>query len=1283
MFDIEFFCTINLDYCEGDMPKLNLNSINFNNLSKIEVTSASKDRPYGRRFKVKLEDGSHQEVVFSDLFKKALDLLNKANTIDKRTDLQNFLYKLDRVENAAKDEYEKRSGLYKFRTFFHRLFGGAFLGSHSERLEYIINIVDRAQMNSLYFYRDNLFLYLKYLESKTKSKFELTNSRSLNICINEFETCDKSFFSHIQNCLELFNGQVTISIDNLSRLDKEALQQLTQKHGALIRRLSLNDMDDLLIKEVITACPALRELSICASQTTKIIDLQSLKNLEVLKLEDFNDSNFPSLPSQFIKIDLKDCPQLNDEIRFTLLSSIFDPMVFMEGLACIPGLHIKNKEKVSEFLADKFKERQNYLKYQPLELLRLSAEILSHNFNNSLDFYALNSNALTLVFNSNFRTGLDCLKKFTFVNKIVWLQSTFQQKFNDQTTQKEVLQELATIILSMPSHYIARDVRSNVLTVLWRDSFQEGIAQVNDLNEVIRRNWICFAFSERLKDPSTSPEEKYALATSVLNLSSALGAIDDKIQLEALSIILDQDFFSGLQIAARVAKKYASAVGLMLGSAFETKMAHQELTYDELMNLADILSEYNQPGYTTVKLAVWWAIVEHNQDGLAQLEALHLIYSDSASRALNYPLIISTVEQKITNPETTLYDLLELTEYMEFTENMNLPEGHSKVVSSLILALQERLPSSEVSYDKLLHPIRVINNSYLLQESIVVLTLMNVIEEKLINTEMSLKHLIKLNAVIKTLKHPSKVDLLYSLELVISSRVEQKIADPEMMLDELIELLPAITVYSLNYPYRELMFATLIIPKLQAVMSDPEIDAEKLLELANICNDSPLLPGDHPLREKAELIIRASQERGAKNPFTIYKKLKKLLLSESTFIPPTMLVEGIDVRINMGQLESMSQGMTIKRADLSKLVTLESFDKLFKDLANKVNRNRRAADLALDQLDTNWKTIQTPISNDPLNYLRGLLTLQGENVSEVEAKWRAMLQNILETNNRDQPDQFFTEQEEVFILTMMGIQRCQGGKEGGIASSYELLEPRYRYPVKLSKPMSAMEAVTEDKKRKGIEFIQEFLKTHTSGNLVEKLVEYVNEKVLENSVNLVPFIEDDKYWDTDTYELNSAGALELLKIEKRESAKNLFSQVVAQTIQKLMGDQFSGVDSIMKELIGKNTVNQGVHQAIYLKNLIGHLVGVTQKTITFDIHTGTLYENLIRHSRHDVLAVFFKHITPDVMVNEIVRTLNASNAETKKTLKAILSDDKYWEDAETLNKQGALELLLELNYLST
>lgn len=119
------------------MAFINLNDIKLTDLTQLAVapSASNMDRSYGRRFTVTIGDDT-QEVVFKDLYQTARRLMKEAkfSSIKDLKEVNAFISKLEGVEKEAIVTYKARGDWYKFRSWFHRFFGGSFGGSHLDRL---------------------------------------------------------------------------------------------------------------------------------------------------------------------------------------------------------------------------------------------------------------------------------------------------------------------------------------------------------------------------------------------------------------------------------------------------------------------------------------------------------------------------------------------------------------------------------------------------------------------------------------------------------------------------------------------------------------------------------------------------------------------------------------------------------------------------------------------------------------------------------------------------------------------------------------------------------------------------------------------------------------------------------------------------------------------------------------------------------------------------------------------------------------------------------------------
>ena len=78
-----------------------------------------------------------------------------------------------------------------------------------------------------------------------------------------------------------------------------------------------------------------------------------------------------------------------------------------------------------------------------------------------------------------------------------------------------------------------------------------------------------------------------------------------------------------------------------------------------------------------------------------------------------------------------------------------------------------------------------------------------------------------------------------------------------------------------------------------------------------------------------------------------------------------------------------------------------------------------------------------------------------------------------------------------------------------------------------------------------------------------------------------------------------------------------------------------------------------------MQNLIGPLVGMTNH-VTFDPHSELIIETLINKDREEVLAAFFKYVTPETMVEKLVSNFSdTENALTRREAVLLLMDLGY------------------------
>src|SRR5207237_8974251 len=111
---------------------------------------------------------------------------------------------------------------------------------------------------------------------------------------------------------------------------------------------------------------------------------------------------------------------------------------------------------------------------------------------------------------------------------------------------------------------------------------------------------------------------------------------------------------------------------------------------------------------------------------------------------------------------------------------------------------------------------------------------------------------------------------------------------------------------------------------------------------------------------------------------------------------------------------------------------------------------------------------------------------------------------------------------------------------------------------------------------------------------------------------------------------------------EKDAKQTRVFQFVSDVVKDFISNQFRGDNPpLMKALIGVEDINQGSHQAIYAKNLLGPVLGLDHDLV-FDYYTGTLYDSLVEKTREDILKIVFDIITPEELIQELKRAVNSN-----------------------------------------
>ena len=176
--------------------------------------------------------------------------------------------------------------------------------------------------------------------------------------------------------------------------------------------------------------------------------------------------------------------------------------------------------------------------------------------------------------------------------------------------------------------------------------------------------------------------------------------------------------------------------------------------------------------------------------------------------------------------------------------------------------------------------------------------------------------------------------------------------------------------------------------------------------------------------------------------------------------------------------------------------------------------------------------------------------------------------------------------------------------------------------------------------------------------------------------NVTSRTEDDPFDDPlAEWHLTEKGAVAALHaaLKTKENARAILFPILRGYIEGLFN---RGNDAVIQHFAGVTEIKQSVHQSLYIRNLIGHAVGLS-KTPSKDPHAACIYEELIEASFNDVLEVFFEKHPMDLFIKEVIRVINEDPVPYRKTLPPYFDRPDFWDLENNLSLQGALELFIQ------
>jgi hypothetical protein len=467
------------------------------------------------------------------------------------------------------------------------------------------------------------------------------------------------------------------------------------------------------------------------------------------------------------------------------------------------------------------------------------------------------------------------------------------------------------------------------------------------------------------------------------------------------------------------------------------------------------------------------------------------------------------------------------------------------------------------------------------------------------------------------------------------------------------------------------------------------ISKEAITALCNYLfkNQTPfLLFEEHPTMLQVMDFLSLVNLHSVKNPFILHKKLVDLSKQPVNFQTKPVKIAGYDVCMNMKAFEEMSLSAIIERKEVPEEATLKAYDLLLSNLTEKYENSPKNFNAALNDLnpDLSWITISQKSS---LITLRGLLTLTGEQVNEVEARWRKVLANILAKSTEELKGNFFTEQEQVLLTTQYAIQACSIGIRGGIEDAYQSLPSSFKYKSCCFSFKTDGELLQEVNQKSALEFLCNWIDPDLNLEDLSLLLLKENPKTLiERLPSLIG--HDLSFWNvTSTLEsdplddpfaewhLTPKGSKAALHaaFKTKEQVRAVLFPILSEFIEGIFN---RGNDAVIKHFVGDIEIKQGVHQSLYIKNLIGHAVGLS-KHISKDPHVACIYEELTNASVNEVLEVFFEKHPLNHFMKEVIRVINQDPINYRKSLPPYFDRPEFWDIENNLTLQGSLELFIQ------
>jgi Leucine-rich repeat (LRR) protein len=445
----------------------------------------------------------------------------------------------------------------------------------------------------------------------------------------------------------------------------------------------------------------------------------------------------------------------------------------------------------------------------------------------------------------------------------------------------------------------------------------------------------------------------------------------------------------------------------------------------------------------------------------------------------------------------------------------------------------------------------------------------------------------------------------------------------------------------------------LLEKRLMELNEKPNMQIDRALALSVLESwQSLYITGDDDIYKKAfaiELETRPENLNQRKNPYRLYAMLTNLKEKPAVVVLKRSIIGDEEVRWNLPFLRKRARCHAYKVRDLPEDFTKETLNDLIREVDSQfefINEmilqeifelqegNTELHEKYNQSLLKDWHPLKTSFFDSTIQHMLIIGTNNDETLTDSQFHLFSILHAIKKMDNEKKAGDLLSKRHNAVLALFSSVQACVTGKKDGLSQLFHI----YVSKGEITDPVAH--------RGSGCEID---LKIATGMAWIDSLFQELLEHVLSR--------------DGDLEQSGSMGSL----------------------LRRL------------QVIDGNSAVYQGSHQTTFLKNRFHHQIGFKQNGIKFDLHAGTLYDQLVELKPIKFLHAFFEECTPEQLVRMILKAANEPDNSKYNQIWGWINDlllgcnenpqDHYLSDDEgmsfTLKKESALFLLSAYGYIDT